>query len=161
MKSAAVSDAEAQAYLGDLLYHSNRLTEAETHLRNALKLDPDSGMAQTALGLVYLRRQNFIEAEKYLEKAVQTDSGNYWVHYNYAYVLSNEGMSEFGFVSEYSAALADKMRKALKKAIELNPNFAESYSLYAFVNIIRMKILTKRLRISIKRSKSLPAINGI
>lgn len=137
MTSAPVTDAEAAAYLGDLLFHLNRLPEAEAHLKNALKLDPDSGAALSALGLIKLRQENFAAAEEYLEKAVESDSENYLTHYNYAFVLSNKGMSEFGFVSEYSRDIADKMRRSLLRAIELNPRFAESYSLYAFVGMVR------------------------
>lgn len=137
MKSSVLTDARTQAYLGDLLFHSGRIAEAEAHLQKALKLEPELGMAQTSLGLVKLQQEDFDEAEKYLEKAIRADSGNYRVYYNYAYVLSRYGMSDFGFVSEYNTALAEKMREALKKAIELNPNFAESYNLYAFISIVR------------------------
>jgi hypothetical protein len=60
-------------------------------------------------------------------------------------------MSEFGFVSEYSTEIADKMRASLLRAIELNPSFAESYSLYAFVNMVRNETSTKQSAISTKR----------
>lgn len=135
--SSAMSDGEAESYLGDLLYRSNRLNEAEAQLQNALKLNPDSAVAQSSMALIKLKQNNIPEAEKYLEKALQTESDNYLVYYTYAYILSRRGMSEYGFVSEYDHALADKMRGALKKAIALNPNFAESYSLYALVNVVR------------------------
>jgi len=94
-------------------------------------------MALVSLGLVKLRQDNFDEAEKYLEKALQSDSKNYLAYYNYAYVLSREGMTDFGFVSEYDAARAEKIQTALRKAIQLNPGFAESYDLFAFVSVVR------------------------
>lgn len=137
MRSAPVSEAEAETYLGDLLLHTNRLTEAEARLHDALRLDSESGAAHAALGIVKLRQENFADAEKYLEKAVRLGAGDYLTHYNYAYVLGNRGMSEFGFVSEYDRDTADKMRASLRRAIELNPSFAESYSLYAFVSMVR------------------------
>lgn len=145
MSAALLPDSEAEAYLGDLLYHSDRLPEAETHLKNALKLNPDSGAALSALGLIKMRQKNFAEAEEYLEKAVRADSENYRTHYDYAVVLSNKGMSEFGFVSEYARELADKMRFSLLRAIELNPRFAESYSLYAFVNTVRNEEISRSI----------------
>lgn len=145
MKSAPLAEAEAEAYLGDLLYHSNRLAEAEARLRNSLKLNPALGLAQTSLGLVKLKQGDFAEAEKYLEKAVESDSENYLAQYNYAYVLSRRGMTEYGFVSEYDLDLADKMRRSLKKAIALNPDFAESYNLYAFVNVVRNEAIEEAI----------------
>ena len=137
MQSTPVSEAEAKAVLGDLLYHINRLEAASTHLEEALKLDADSSLANTSLGLVRLRQNNFAEARKYLEKAISLDEKNYLTHYQYAYVLSREGMSEYGFVSGYDFARAEKMRDALKKAIALNPNYAQSYNLYAFISVVR------------------------
>ncbi len=135
--SAPITEAEKEAYLGDLLFHSGRTPEAESYLQNALKLNPDLSMAQTSMALVKLQQEDFEAAQKYLEKAVAADSTNYLAHFNYAYVLSRQGMSEFGFVSEYSARLAEIMRESLRNAIELNPNFAESYDLFAFISIVR------------------------
>jgi tetratricopeptide (TPR) repeat protein len=137
MKTTRITEAQAQTYLGDLLFHTGRFPEAEAHFQKALQLEPSSGMAQALIGLVKLQQEDFEGAEKYLEKAVESDSGNYRVYYNYAFVLSRYGMSDFGFVSEYNAALAEKMRKSLKRAMELNPEFAESYNLYAFISIVR------------------------
>lgn len=137
MQTSNISEAEAKTVLGDLLYHTNRLPEAAALLEEALKLDAGSGAANAALGLVKMRQQNLAEAENYLEKAVALDGENYLTLYRYAYVLSREGMTKFGFVSDYDAERAEKMRAALKKAIRLNPNFAESYNLYAFVSAVR------------------------
>ncbi len=137
MKVAPLSEADAQATLGDLLYHSNRISEAEAHLQNALTLDADSVLANTALGLVKARQRNFVEAKKYLEKAVSLDDKNYLVQYQYAFALSREGMNESDFVANYTGENAAKMRTALKKSIALNPNYAESYGLYAFVSIVQ------------------------
>ncbi len=137
MKIAPMSEADAQATLGDLLYHTNRVGEAETHLQNALSLDNNSILANTALGLVKARRKNFAEAKKYLEKAIALDDKNYLVQYQYAFALSREGMNESDFVRHYDEELATKMRQALKKSIALNPNYAEAYALYAFVSVVQ------------------------
>ncbi|HXG85815.1 MAG TPA: tetratricopeptide repeat protein [Pyrinomonadaceae bacterium] len=156
LKSAALSDADAAAYLGDLLYRSNRFAEAEAHLRNSLILNPQSATAYNTLGLLKLRQLDFIDARKYLEKAVELDSANYLAHYNYAYVLSREAMTEFGFVSEYDRETADRMRKSLRKAIELNPNFAESYNLYAFVGMVRNEAVDEAIEYLNKALKIAP-----
>lgn len=140
-----VSKAEAQTILGDLLYHLNRFDAAAARLEEALKLNADSSPANTSLGLVRMRQKNFVEAKKYLEKAIRADEKNYLAFYHYAYVLSRQGMSEYGFVSGYDHDSAEKMREALKKAIELNPDFAQSYSLYAFISVARNEDIEEAL----------------
>lgn len=137
MRVAPMSDADSKATLGDLLYHTNRIPEAEAHLQNALTLDANSVLANIALGLVKTKQRNFADAKKYLEKAVSLDDKNYLVQYQYAFALSREGMNEGDFVANYTGESATKMRQALKKSIALNPDYAESYGLYAFVSIVQ------------------------
>lgn len=137
LQTSAVNDSEAKAFLGDLLYHTRRLEEAERFLSEALTLDANSSLANTSLGLVKMKQNKFAEAKIYLEKASLVDSQNYLAFYSYASVIIRESMTEFGFASNYEKADAEKIRVNLRRAIALNPNFAESYNLYAFVNIIR------------------------
>lgn len=146
MKVSSVSEANAKAMLGDLLYHTRRINEAEAHLQTALTLDPNSVLANTALGLVKAKQRNFPEAKKYLEKAVALDDKNYMVQYHYAYALSREGMNEQDFITNYDGELETKMRQALKKSIALNPNYAESYALYAFVSIVQNKEIDEAIQ---------------
>jgi len=136
LTAAPLSEAEAQGYLGDLLLHSNRLSDAEARLQQALTLDPKLTMAQASLGIVRARQGRFDEAKKSLEEAVSGSSNNYLTHYYYAYALSREDMDATLFVRSYAPETAATMRAALKKAIQLNPNFPESYSLLAFVNMV-------------------------
>jgi tetratricopeptide (TPR) repeat protein len=145
MQVSPVSEAESKAVLGDLLYHTNRLPEAAALLEEALKQDANSSLANASLGLVKMQQEKFAEAEKYLEKAVALDNKNYLTHFQYAYVLSREDMSDFGFVSGYTSGQTRKMRESLKKAIALNPNFAESYNLYAFVCVVRNETIDEAL----------------
>jgi tetratricopeptide (TPR) repeat protein len=137
MQTAAVTEAEAQAYLGDLLLHSHRLSDAESRLQQALALTPDLPMAQTSLGMVRARQGRFDEAKQYLQKAVAANSENYLAHYYYAFALSGLGVNGFQVISGYSTEAAEIMRAELKKAIKLRPDFPESYSLLGFVNLVR------------------------
>ncbi|HVE58602.1 MAG TPA: tetratricopeptide repeat protein [Pyrinomonadaceae bacterium] len=137
MQVFPVTEAEAKAFQGDLLYHTRRLEEAEKVLGEALATDANSSLANAALGLVKLRQKKFVEAKNYLEKAIRADAQNYLAFYSYAFAISREGLTDYGFSSGYSAADAEKMRENLRKAINLNPNFAESYNLFAFVNFVR------------------------
>ncbi|HEY0462215.1 MAG TPA: tetratricopeptide repeat protein [Pyrinomonadaceae bacterium] len=136
MTTATLSEAEANAYLGDLLYHTHEYTDAEIYLQKAISLDAGSSLANTSLGLVKMRERKFDEAKKYLEKAIAGDQKNHLAHYNYAYILSRESMDEFGYVSKFPPEIAKKMRESLQKAIQINPNFTESYHLLGFINLV-------------------------
>jgi tetratricopeptide (TPR) repeat protein len=145
MQSAPVTEAEAKIVLSDLLYQSDRLPAAAALLEAALKLGGNSGNANSLLGLVKMKQGKFDEAEKYLEKAVALDDKNYLAHYRRAYFLSREGMTDYGFVSNYTHARAAQIRESLDKAIALNPNFPESYKLYAFVNYVRSEAIDRAI----------------
>jgi tetratricopeptide (TPR) repeat protein len=136
MKVAALTEAQAQGYLGDLLSHVNRLNDAEVRLQQALSLDPNLTMAHASLGIVRARQGRFEDAKKNLQEAVNGDSNNYLTHYYYAFALSREGMNENDVVHNYAPENVSKMRAELKRAIELNPTFPESYSLLSFVNLV-------------------------
>jgi tetratricopeptide (TPR) repeat protein len=135
MRSTPLSEAEAQTYLGDLLLHSQRV-EAESYLQNALKLDPQLAMANASMGLLRVRQGRFEEARAYLEKAVAANSENYLAHYYYAFALSRQGMDANNIVYRYAPESLATMRRELNKAIALAPQFAESYHLLAFINLV-------------------------
>lgn len=134
--AAPLSEAQADAHLGDLLFHTGRLPEAEVLLRKALRSDADLAAANISLGLVLVRKREFPEAKKLLEKAIAADGTNPFAFFNYAYALSRESMDEYGGISEFPADAAAKMRDALQRAILLAPNFAESYRLLAFIGLV-------------------------
>lgn len=137
MEASPVSESESKAILGDLLYHSRRFDEAAAHFEQSLALNPDSARANMSLGLVKMRQNSFIDAKNLLKKSVELDDKNYLAHYQYAYVLSREKMTDEGFVSGFDKAVADEIKAELKKSIAINPDFAESYALYAFVCAVR------------------------
>lgn len=142
---APLAEADANAYLGDLLYHTREYADAETYLNKALALDPNSALANTSLGLVRMRDRKFAEAKKHLEKAIAADQKNHFVYYNYAFILSRENMDEFGYVSKFPADAAKKMRDALQKAIEIKPDFTESYRLLSYINLVNNENLDESL----------------
>lgn len=135
MESAPLSDAETQAYLGDLLLKSNR-EDCELYLQKALALDPGLAIANASLGLLRERQGRHVEARKSLERAVAAGAQNYLVHYYYAYALSQEGFKDSDAVMGMAPETAAIMRRELKRAIELRPDFLGSYSLLAFVNLV-------------------------
>ncbi len=141
IQSAPATEAEAKIVLGDLLYQSDRLPEAAALFEEALKLNGNSSLANSSLGLVKMKQGKAGEAVRYAEKAIALDDKNYLAHYRRAYILSREGMTDYGFVSNYTHARAAQIRESLDEAIALNPSFPESYKLYAFVNCVRSEAI--------------------
>lgn len=156
-KSSPLTDAEAEAYLGDLLLHIHELDAAETRLKQALVLDPQLTMAQASLGMVYIRQERFSEAKKVLGQAVAGQGSNYLTHYFYAYALSKEGVGAFGVVSSYPTETVKIMRAQLRRAIELNPGYPDSYALLAIVNIVAGDELDEAAELLKKVLKLAPA----
>jgi len=154
MTAAPLTEAAAQGYLGELLLHLNRLSDAEVRLQQAQALDPQLTQAQASFGILRARQGRFDEATKALQAAVKGDSNNYLVHFYYAYALSREGMDSNDLVREYPADTAATMRAELKRAIELNPSFPESYSLLAFVNMVTGNGLDEAIGL-LKRAQAL------
>ena len=135
MQAAPITEAEAQAYLGDLLLKGGR-ADAEDYLQKALALDPDLPLANASLGLLRMRQGKPEEARKRLQRAVAASSQNYLIHYYYAYALSQESNRDMETVMGMAPETAATMRRELKRAIELRPDFLGSYSLLAFVNLV-------------------------
>jgi tetratricopeptide (TPR) repeat protein len=136
LESRALSDAEAQATLGDLLLHTNRPEDAEEYLARALKLDANLAAAHSSLGLMRLGQNRLGEAREHLARAVALAPGNYLAHFYYADLLYREGLETEKTVLGY-AATTRLIRAELKKAIELAPNFLEAYALLGRVDIER------------------------
>lgn len=143
--AAPITEAEAQAYLGDLLLHSNR-ADAEVYLKKALELDPNLAMAHATLGMLRVREGRIAEARFNLEKAVEAHSQNYLIHYYYAFVLSRADATTQDFITGVSPEQANRMRMHLNKAIELRPDFLDSYGLLAYVNLVSQSNLDESER---------------
>ncbi|HEV2704414.1 MAG TPA: tetratricopeptide repeat protein [Pyrinomonadaceae bacterium] len=154
MQAAPLSEADAEAYLGDLLLHTHRLEEAEKRLRQSLALDAKNAMAHASLGMLRMRQDKFDEAKRHLREAVALGAGNYLAHYYYAYVISRAGMDDTGRVSAYAPEALTEMRAALKRASELKPDFAEAYHLLAFINLVAGERLNEAVEL-IKRARTL------
>src|SRR6266478_6450303 len=137
MQSAPVTEGEAEAYLGDLLLHTRRLNDAESHLQQALTLSPELPMAEASFGMLRVRQGRLADARQYLEKAVAGNSQNYLAHFYYAYALSGLSFEGSQIVNSYAPEEAATMRAELTKAIALKPDFPESYELLGFINVVR------------------------
>ena len=135
MESATVSEAQMQAYLGDLLFHSNRV-EAEVYLRKALDVDPNLLLANESLGMLRFKQERVGDALKYLGRAIAKESKNALVHYYYASAVCRPGQEDARLSLGYSPEVATRVRLALRKAMSLRPDMLESYNLLAYVNLV-------------------------
>lgn len=147
MQRSSLSEGEANHYLGDLLLHIGRSNDAERYFKQAIALEPGFLPPYAALGLLYSHQRRYADAKKYLEKAV-TSPQNHMTHYLYAYVLSREGMSPTGLIKEYSPANAAVMREQLLRSIKLAPNYAPSYYLLAFVDLVMNERLDEAVQMA-------------
>ena len=144
---APISEAKSLAVLGEFLFYSNTLKEAKEILEKSLKLEPNLSLALSTLALLKAKEFYYDEAAELAEKAIKNEPDNFLNYFRYAAVLSKQGMTEYGFVSGYHPVLAEKMRQSLKKAIDLNPHYAESYALFALVNYARNEQIDESLKL--------------
>jgi tetratricopeptide (TPR) repeat protein len=131
--------AEVLARLGDLLLRAERADEAEPYLLQAAGLDGGLGAAHLSLGVLRLRQSRFAEAKEHLRKAVAADPQNYLARFHLADALHREGLG----MSETDVSVAGfeektrLVREELRRAVELAPDFLESYRLLAVVELDR------------------------
>ncbi len=135
MQRSSLTDAEANYYLGDLLFHINRQTDAERYFKQSIALDPNLLPAHASLGLLYVYQRRYAEAKVYLQRATKAPQ-SYLIHYLYAFVLSREGVSATGQINGYAKEPAAIMREQLLKSIKLAPQYAPSYYLLALVDFV-------------------------
>jgi tetratricopeptide (TPR) repeat protein len=126
---AAVSEAETEYYLGDLLLHLNRLPDAETHLASSLSKSKDFAPAQASTALLRVRQKKYEEALGSLKTLAEADSKNPMIAFYYAYVLERAN-ADAGF-SKLSEDRIEAMRTYAGKSIDLAPRFVEAYALLA------------------------------
>src|SRR5688500_12163738 len=80
MQRSSLTEAEANYYLGDLLFHINRESDAERYFKQAIALDPGLLSAHASLGLIYVYQKRYGDAKKHLQRATESPQ-NYLIHY--------------------------------------------------------------------------------
>ena len=155
LQAATLSEAEVQAFLGDLLLHSDR-AESEGYLMKALELDPNLAMAHASLGMLRFRQGKTDEARESLERAVAANSQNYLIHYYYAFTLSRSRPYDTAAQTGYAPEIAAKIREQLNKAIALRPDYPESYNLLAFLNLVTGNDLDETILLLKKQIELMP-----
>jgi FimV-like protein len=159
-----LTNADAHYFMGDLLLHINRYDDAAKQLQKAVAINPRLAMGYASLGMTRVRQRQGAQARRLLQQATALEPDNYLAHYYYAYALSREEMDDEQEITEYKPEPAQIMRRELRRTIALNPNFAESYRLLAFINLVTGEQLPEAvelLRHALKLSPARPDLTFI
>ena len=119
-----ISDAAAEAWLGDLLAQQGRSQEAAARAEKALAADPSLAQAHATLGTLRLRENRTADARAHMEKAIALGSANEFTHFAYAYSILSNGPVE----ADQAAGAA----RALERAIALRPGYTDAKLLLAY-----------------------------
>lgn len=103
--------------------HRGQLDEAKPVLEGAVRLEPKLGTAHEAMGYYLYRRQEFEKADGEIREAIADGDLSFDAAYMHGMLLERSGPS-----SQNNEAL-----DSLKKATQLNPNFAPAFDMLAYV----------------------------
>ncbi len=118
----ALSDAEADAYLGGFAVVRGRTQDARLLLEKAVQLDPNLALAYQYLGLVDFSEGHRSKALEAISQAIKLDPKNFFTRYLRAYLATNGGTR---------ISNEPQIEEDLRQAIATNPEFAPSYGLLA------------------------------
>ncbi|MGH9765998.1 MAG: tetratricopeptide repeat protein, partial [Blastocatellia bacterium] len=122
VRSAALSEAEVESHLGELLLSSRRYSEAEPRLQKSVEKDANCAECQITLGTLRFRQRRYDEAKKHLQAGLSLDPRNYRGHHVYANLLREE--------ERYDDAI-----NAYDRALRVNPNLANVHLDLSFAYI--------------------------
>ncbi|MCI1209126.1 MAG: tetratricopeptide repeat protein [Treponema sp.] len=135
---------------GQTSYYLNALDDARTAFKNILASDSENALALCYLGKLEAEGQNYKKAVEYIEKALQSDPGNYDFYIdlgNYKRYLGKFSDAEAAFTKAigirpdyflaytYRGGLYDEQNKFdaayndYKKIVETNPGYYFAYEL--------------------------------
>jgi len=135
-EARALAPAESAALRGDFQVHRGRLGEAGALLEEALRLDPNLALANESMGFLFYQQRKPDEARKYLARAVELDSRSHLAHYYYAILMLTGRVATQTF---------PEVEASLRRATELNPEFAPAYSALSFLYSARRETYDKAL----------------
>ncbi|MBI3484445.1 MAG: DUF1570 domain-containing protein [Acidobacteria bacterium] len=131
--------AESLAIRADILLHNDRFAEARKLLGEALWLNPDLPLANESMGFLLFRQGDRAGAEKWFAAAAELDSLNALAHFYHALAMAREGEE----IGDFEAT-----EKHLRRAIQLNPDFAAAYSMLALAYATQDTRLEEALRLA-------------
>ena len=133
-RGTVIPDAEASAYLGDLLVRLDRIEDARAHLTALLGTSPDVARAACAMGLLELHSGRYDLAMPLLERGAALAPDDPWVQTALARALI--ARFEEPLAPDDAAAQLPRARAALARALEGDPDSA-----YTLVTLGRAHML--------------------
>ena len=142
-------NAQIRYEAAQILIDGGRLEEARQELTQALALEPKLAAARNALGVLALRRGDLAGAEREIRAAIAEKADVRLAHFNLALLAEQQGdlpraIAEYQqeialHANSYKAAFnlgrlyekagdRDGQLRELRRAIDINPGFAEGYS---------------------------------
>ncbi len=133
-----LSPAETAEVRGEFLLRTGRPKEARGLLEEALRLDPKLAQAHESMGFLLFREGQGSEAARFFEQAVQLDSRSYLAHYLHALLKMRDEKGE----------PPAEVEASLRKAVELNAQFAPGYGALANLYARRREKLEEALALA-------------
>jgi len=149
--SREISHAESLTLRAAFLVTTNRLADARPLLEEALRLAPELAPVHEGLGLLSLRSGDQTQASAFFSRAVELDSGSYLAHY-FAALTTLEKAG--------TGTALEKAEAGLRRAIELNVNFAPAYSALAHLYVLRDEKLEDALALAGKAAMLEPGVQA-
>jgi len=113
--------AKAHFEMASMLIHKGEFDQAETHLRQALSLQPDFADAHANLGILYDHTGRGAEAISLLQKAVSINPRNAVYHYNLGLVYAKQRQLQ-------------SAREEFQKSLDLNPSQSDAHQRLLWVD---------------------------
>jgi tetratricopeptide (TPR) repeat protein len=145
-----ITPAESAAVRGDFMLYTQRPVEAQALLEEALRLEPDLASAHESLGFLYFQKEDYDQAGECFQKAVQLDSHSYLAQYYFAMLKEHEfrGRDDTGPVEA-----------SLRRAIELNGQFAPAYAMLAGLYLRQQKKPEETLSLARRAAELEPGVS--
>jgi tetratricopeptide (TPR) repeat protein len=117
---------EAEVALADFRLHTHDFfAQGVAELEAILRQDALNAGAHRSLGYAYLRQADLDRASEQFTKAADLGTGDARVHYYAAALIARRGNLEGGGVASF------KVKEHLLKAIDLDPDYGDAWSLLA------------------------------
>lgn len=115
------SDTDLKADIADRFLRAGRYQEAFSYLEEALNHDPNAFHLYNRIGIVLRKMKDFETAEKYYLKALELAGEDEYLQFNIGRLYIDWRQW-------------DKVEKAAKRALELNPDFVEAEKMLRFAH---------------------------
>ena len=135
------NDEKAEDLLMDTYMKTSRYDEAVEFQKKKLEKDPKNSRYMQTIGMIYAKASNFDEARQWFRRRAETDAKNPEAWYSLGVLCWERAFRSQELLVEERRALIDDGMQALKKAVELRPDYFEAYS---YINLLyRQKALTE------------------